>query len=248
MVEVEKLGLKMGSKKILEDISFALKEGEIAVLLGSNGSGKTSLIRCLCSYYRDYSGCIKYDGKDLEGYPMDRRSSLHSLLPQNVPSVDMSLRQLLFYAAESSGMDKRSAEERIRTVLLLSGMERFSDAKVSCMSGGERQLSFLSFMAVRDSDAYYLDEPEASLDEKFKQRAEDIMKNLKHQGRIVLSSMHDINRALSFADRILTLHEGHLVFNGSPSAFLAENVGEKYFSLDLRSLHDEEGNRFLLYV
>lgn len=248
MVEVDGLKLEVGRKIILEDVSFTLNEGEIAVLLGSNGSGKTSLIRCLSSYYHGYSGCIKYRGKDLKEYPMEKRSSLHSLLPQTVPSVDMTLMQLLFYAAESSGLKKKEAKERMEEVLMLSGMEKFSNTLVSRMSGGERQLAFLSFMAVRNSDAYYLDEPEASLDAKFKKRAKSIIEKIRHEGRIVLLSLHDMNRALMLADRILVLHEGRLVFNGGPLAFIDGNLGKKYFSLELRKLHDEKGNMIQLYL
>lgn len=248
MVEVEGLGLETGRKKILKDVSFTLHEGEIVVLLGSNGSGKTSLIRCLSSYYNRYSGCIKYGGKDLKEYPMEKRASLHSLLPQIVPSVDMSLLQLLFYAAESSGLNRKKAKKRVEEVLMLSGMESFSNTLVSRMSGGERQLAFLSFMAVRDSKAYYLDEPEASLDAKFKNRAKTIIEKIRQQGRIVLLSMHDMNRALMLADRILVLYEGRLAFNGSPSAFLDGNLGERYFSLELRSLQDENGKKIQLYL
>ena len=248
MVEVCNLSLRLGRKRILDGVSFCLKDGSITALLGRNGSGKSSLIRCLCSYYGRYDGEIRYDGRKLDSFPFSERASLHSLLPQNVPIVDICLERLLRFAASSCGMGERDAEERMTSILEFSGLGGFSSTPVSRMSGGERQLAFIAFMMMRRSMAYYLDEPEAPLDAGYKLKAEAAMKRLRNEGRAVLVSMHDINRSLSFADRLLVLDRGRLVFDGDPASFISSDCGGTCFGLELRNLTDEEGNTFQLFL
>lgn len=248
MVEVDDLCLRLGRRKILDGVSFRLRDGETTALLGRNGSGKSSLIRCLCSYYGRYGGKILYDGRELGSFPASQRAALHSLLPQNVPVVDICLERLLYFSASSCGMGRNEAEERMERILGFSGLREFSSVPVSRMSGGERQLAFLAFMLMRQSRAYYLDEPEAPLDAGYKLKAESAMKMLKDDGHAVLVSMHDINRTLSFADRILVLERGRLVFDGDPESFISSGCGSTYFGLEFKNLTDGEGNMFHLFL
>ena len=89
---------------------------------------------------------------------------------------------------------------------------------------------------------YLMDEPEASLDARFRQKVESSMRRLADAGRIVLASFHDINRALAVADGILVLSEGRLVFSGSVPGFLDSGIGESVFALSRRTLLDDDGS------
>ncbi len=249
MVEVRNLSLSIGGRKVLDDIGFCLEDGVITVLLGVNGSGKTSLLRCLSSYYRNYCGTILFDGKELGSMGAAERRKAHAIMPQMIPSVDIVLEELLLSALLESPFSRPGEKEKKiidRTIDLL-GLGRLRGRPVSRMSGGERQLSFLAFLLVHDSGLYILDEPESHLDAVFSRKVDKVIESLRGSGHCVIAVLHDIERALRLADRILVLDEGKLVFNGTADGFLGEDIHGRYFSLQAVRLMDEEGRKVISF-
>ena len=127
-------------------------------------------------------------------------------------------------------------------VLSSFGLGHLLSRRMDTLSGGERQMVYLAFALARDAMLYLMDEPEASLDARFRQKVESSMRRLADAGRIVLASFHDINRALAVADGILVLSEGRLVFSGSVPGFLDSGIGESVFALSRRTLLDDDGS------
>lgn len=227
MIEVRNLSIIVRGKTLLENISLDIERGRIYALLGENGSGKTTLIRSLCSYFRDYEGNIIFDGKELRECDRKTRERFHSLMPQNLPVIDLTVSSLLSLYPEG--------------VMILKefGLERLLDSRMNMLSGGERQMVFLSFALSHDALLYAFDEPEASLDVKFRGKTENAMRELRDSGKSVIVSLHDITRAINIADEIIILQKGHLSFAGSKEAVLDGNVIEKLFGMR----REEVGNQ-----
>ena len=158
MLEVDRLCVDVGGRRLLDEVSFRLEEGRIYALIGANGSGKTSLIRALTSYYPRYGGSIRFDGKELRDCRRKERESLHALLPQVLPQLDSTLDTML---SEGS------------PILGQLGLEKLALRRISSLSGGERELSFLAMMLSREARLYCLDEAEANLDARCRRLVEN---------------------------------------------------------------------------
>lgn len=233
MLEVDRLCVDVGGRRLLDEVSFRLEEGRIYALIGANGSGKTSLIRALTSYFPRYGGSIRFDGKELRECRRKERESLHALLPQVLPQLDSTLDTML---SEGS------------LILGQLGLEKLALRRISSLSGGERELSFLAMMLSRDARLYCLDEAEANLDARCRRLVENAMRSLRAEGKMVIASFHDLDRALRLSDGLLVMDAGRLVFAGSPDAFASSGLAERLFGLSRRRFTSAEGELVELFV
>lgn len=233
MLEVDRLCVDVGGRRLLDEVSFRLEEGRIYALIGANGSGKTSLIRALTSYYPRYGGSIRFDGKELRECRRKERESLHALLPQVLPQLDSTLDTML------------SEGSRILGQL---GLEKLALRRISSLSGGERELSFLAMMLSRDARLYCLDEAEANLDARCRRLVENAMRSLRAEGKMVLASFHDLDRALRLSDGLLVMDAGRLVFAGDGASFASSGLAERLFGLSRRRFTSAEGELVELFV
>ena len=235
MVRVEHLTIKIRGQEILSDISLCLEDGKIYALLGENGSGKTTLLRALTSYYPDYSGSIDFDGRELRSLKRKEKEMAHAILPQSIPILDSSVSALLSMYPE--------ALKHLEKYGLLSLLER----RISTLSGGEREMVFLSFLLSRRVKLYALDEVEANLGMHYKRRCEEAMLSLKGDGRIVLSSFHDLSRAFLIADEAIVLEKGRLVFAGSKGEFIFQDIAQRYFDSRVKVFKDTSGEERIVF-
>ena len=236
MIEIRNLSLSIKGHNLLNDISLTLEDGRVYALLGENGSGKTTLIRVLTSFYRDYSGSVKVKGKELRTCKRSERGRIHSLMPQTLPYSDLTVRSFL------SVFDDGQRE------LEKFGLSDFLDKRMDTLSGGERQMVFLSLTLSHKTLMYAFDEPEASLDVHYREQAEKALLALKAQGHIVIVSFHDINRALRIADDIIILSQGHLLFSGSKPELFERKVLETAFGLERGTIITGDGSSHELFI
>ena len=233
MLEVDRLCVDVGGRRLLDEVSFRLEEGRIYALIGANGSGKTSLIRALTSYYPRYGGSIRFDGKELRNCRRKERESLHALLPQVLPQLDSTLDTML---SEGS------------PILGQLGLEKLALRRISSLSGGERELSFLAMMLSREARLYCLDEAEANLDARCRRLVENAMRSLRAEGKMVLASFHDLDRALRLSDGLLVMDAGRIVFAGDGASFASSGLAERLFGLSRRRFTSAEGELVELFV
>ena len=233
MLEVDRLCVDVGGRRLLDEVSFRLEEGRIYALIGANGSGKTSLIRALTSYYPRYGGSIRFDGKELRDCRRKERESLHALLPQVLPQLDSTLDTML---SEGS------------PILGQLGLEKLALRRISSLSGGERELSFLAMMLSREARLYCLDEAEANLDARCRRLVENAMRSLMAEGKMVLASFHDLDRAMRLSDGLLVMDAGRLVFAGDGASFASSGLAERLFGLSRRRFTSAEGELVELFV
>ena len=233
MLEVDRLCVDVGGRRLLDEVSFRLEEGRIYALIGANGSGKTSLIRALTSYYPRYGGSIRFDGKELRDCRRKERESLHALLPQVLPQLDSTLDTML-----SGGSP----------ILGQLSLEKLALRRISSLSGGERELSFLAMMLSREARLYCLDEAEANLDARCRRLVENAMRSLRAEGKMVLASFHDLDRAMRLSDGLLVMDAGRLVFAGDGASFASSGLAERLFGLSRRRFTSAEGELVELFV
>lgn len=232
MLEFQSVTVQYGKMSpVLRDISFTARENEITVLLGQNGCGKSTLLRAAMREI-PYTGKIFCDKTDLSALSPAARGRQISMLPQQLPSPTLSVRETVALgyaphitrlgASEWETVDKRIAEMELSAL---------ADRPVCTLSGGECQKVFLALLFTQDTPILLLDEPTTYVDFSFTARFFDLLKAQRDRGKTILLVMHDISDALRIADRVAVIKDAALAFCGTPREALRQNVPENFFAL-----------------
>ena len=250
MVKCSNLSVKTRNKVLLENISFSVNRGEFCVILGKNGSGKTSLLRTLSGNFK-FDGEISINSQSLKTMQAKNRAKQMAIMSQILPQPAISVRNLLAFGRQPytglSGTLSQKDWEIVDKTLKDCFLENLADAKVNLLSGGERRKAFFGMMLVQQAPLLLADEPCANLDVEYSRLILSMLKERKNFGDTILCILHDVNDALELADRILLLDCGKLVFNGKPEDFIRQNLAKKYFSLSPCTCIDENGKKNLIY-
>lgn len=247
MVKIERLSFSYGNNHVLEDVSFALKEGQAVALLGRNGSGKSTLLKIMLGLLKPSSGSVLLDGK--ESLSIKERSKLVAYIPQYstdvfsqkvIDTVVLGKAGQMQLFARPGKEDYREAEERLAEL----GIESLRNRPMNKLSGGERQLVLISRALMQDAKTLLLDEPTASLDYSNQIMVMEKIKALTGKGYSALFSTHNPELALMYADSIVLLDDGKSEFIEKPESLVSSDRLSKLYRRDLHiSIVDTGKNR-----
>lgn len=231
MIEFRDISLRLGRKRILQNISFSLPERGITVLAGPNGSGKTSLLSCV-NGQRSYEGTICWNGEDLSLLPPAERAKRIALLPQSMQAPHVTAFELAAFGRSPwlgiSGKLQSADEEKALGALAAVNAADLAGRYVDSLSGGERQRAALAMILAQDTPCILLDEPTAHLDPACTAEFLEQLLPLKAEKSILLV-LHDLSLAASVADHVAVLEAGQLRFFGTKEACLQEKIFETVF-------------------
>lgn len=233
----ENLTVAYGRHPALRDISFGLDGGRVHALIGPNGSGKSTALHALAGLVRPAAGHVDLNGRRLD--TLSRREIARQLafLPQQPVAPDeMTVEQLVRQARFGHvGLFRRyraEDEAAIRAALDQTGLADFADRGLGQLSGGERQRAWIAAALAQQAAILLLDEPTTYLDIGHQIEVLDIIHRLsRDQGVTIVMAIHDINQALSVADRILLLRRGQIAFDGTPSVLADTDMVQSIFGI-----------------
>ncbi|MDD4690458.1 MAG: ABC transporter ATP-binding protein [Eubacteriales bacterium] len=232
-LSVEKVCFSYGSRQILHNISFLGSCGEVIALAGPNGCGKTTLLKCIGGLHRPESGEIMIDGKRLSMMSM-RESARHiGYVPQDTGTIfaisvinAVLLGRTPYIRLRASEEDIEVAEQAIEQM----GLSAIAFRMMNELSGGERQRAVIARALAQQPDILLLDEPTSSLDLRHQLETLEIVRNIaREKNLLVILSIHDLNLAGRFADRIIMIENGSLMADGMPTKVVTpDNIGKIY--------------------
>lgn len=234
------------SHPVLRDISFSLTPG-ITVLIGQNGAGKSSLLHTVTGEVA-YAGEIRLQKNALARIPAQRRAQLVSLLPQHLPAPALSVFEVVSLGF-SPHLVRLGEKERqtVWDILQKLQITHLAQRPVSSLSGGERQKVFLGMLLAQNTPIWLLDEPTTYMDAAFSREFAQILQEQKALGKSILLVMHDLNDALSLADRILLLQDGGIAFDGTPQQCSEHEIPERVFGLSRYEARANDGTAVYFY-
>jgi len=217
---------RYGDRAALRDVSFTAGRGELVAIIGPNGAGKTTLLQIVAGALAPNSGAVSLAPAQVGWVP--QQPALYAKLSvaenlrlfarlEKVPDVEASVARML----EQTGLAARAGDE------------------VGRLSGGNQQRVNIAIGLLRSPAALLLDEPSASLDPRQRERLWEFIGGLAAEGTAVVYSTHDVGEAERYADRVLVLADGELLFTGTP-AELEQAVGDAkdFESAFVRFLHE----------
>lgn len=240
--------------KALSNVSFSVKEGEFISIIGPSGAGKSTLLRCINRMIDASSGEVHFDGVDMMSLgKRDLRKSRtrigmifqHYNLVNRLSVIENVLHGRLGYKSMMAGMlGLYSKEEKVEAVKILKilGLEDQIYKRCDQLSGGQKQRVGIARALIQNPKLLLCDEPIASLDPNASRVIMDHLKNISTtMGITVLVNLHQVDVALNYADRIIGVSKGQVVYNGSPKDLTKEKIHEIYGSESGKLIMDAGG-------
>lgn len=215
MIEAEGLTKYYGPFVATENISFSIPQGQIVAFLGPNGAGKTTTMKMLTGYLAPSAGSARIAGLDIHKERIEASKRL-GYLPENGPLyLDMTPLELLEFFGEARELAPAMLKERIGEVREFCALHQVMEKPIGKLSRGLRQRVGLAQALLHDPDVLIMDEPTAGLDPNQIRHFRD---NIKQLGRdkTILISTHILQEVDAIADHVLFVHNGRLVFEGTP--------------------------------
>jgi iron complex transport system ATP-binding protein len=249
-IECRSLTVEVPGRVLVRELGFALPAGRMLVVLGRNGSGKSSTLHTLAGLRPAAAGSVRLDGRELGHWPRRELARTLGLLPQLVddPFPATALEAVLvgrhphldFWAWESA--DDRAAAQRALAAVDLAGLEQ---RDIATLSGGERRRLSIATILAQDPGVFLLDEPIHQLDPQHQLDVLRLFRGLADAGRSVIVSLHDIGLAARFADAALLLFgDGRWHCGDCDSTLTEASIGELY-GIAVRELRWEHGRTFV---
>jgi zinc/manganese transport system ATP-binding protein len=241
VLEVDDIGLTFSGRTILDGVSFEIHRGEFTGLIGSNGVGKTSLLRVILGLQRPDSGEIR-----VLGAPLSQHHRSIGYVPQKVlldPDVPMRARDLVALGLDAHryGIGRRTKKQHELVERMLNDVdaEQFADSRVGSLSGGEQQRVLIAHALISEPKLLLLDEPLANLDPKSVQEIVALLHRVSNDHDVaILLSAHEMNSLLPVMDRIVYLTAGRAASGTTDEVVQSEILSKLYgHHVDVLKLH-----------
>ena len=238
MLKVDNLTFRYSkfSRPVLNGASLELYPGEIGILLGKNGSGKTTLFKNILGINKPGSGSILFEGENLLKMSRKERARRIAYVPQDIHFGALTvfdsimLGRISYFGLKSGDEDYKAVEK----IMLDMHLESYAFRMVDELSGGERQKIAIARAMAQEPKLMVFDEPTGNLDIANEQLIiEEARKLAKQKNIAILSSLHDLNQALTFGDKFFFLKNGVVKYAGGREIITPEVVKDT-FDVDVR--------------
>ena len=226
LAEVQNLSFRypQTSIDVLKDISFQIKGGEVVAIMGANGSGKTTLLLHLIALLRPSVGQVLIKGQAIQRCKPHHLAGQVGIVFQN-PDLLLQAATVveeIAFGPKNFRLSRQAVEERLEEILLMFDLETLKAEAPYALSRGQRQRTAVAASFSLYPDLLLLDEPTTGQDYYHLQQLMQMLDNtMKTQNKTVVFCTHDVHLTLEYASRVLLLHRGELIFDGTPDAALA---------------------------
>ena len=227
--------------KVLEHVSFDIKEGEMVSIVGRNGAGKSTLSSLICGFMPLTEGQILLEGQDISPLSIRERGEKIGFVMQN-PNHMISKSMIFEEVAlglEVRGVPKVEIEERVNETLRICGLYPFRNWPISALSFGQKKRMTIASILVLNPKILILDEPTAGQDFRHYTEIMEFLKMLNREHHVtIIMITHDMHLMLEYTHRALVLSEGHLLADASPAKVLTDEQLTQAAYLKRTSLYD----------
>ena len=247
-VKVDNISFSYGAKKslcakTLKGITIDAKKGQLIGIMGPNGCGKTTFMRCINKVLKPQEGAIYIDGKDLDRLKMMEVAKICANIPADVPddfhlSVEEFVALGRYPFVTGIWWEGERDERLVREAMKAYHVTHLKDRKLAELSSGEKARVLLAKGAVQQPKILLADEPSAHLDLRFKLQVMQALKDLSRQGVTVITASHDINLIAKYADLVIVISDGGIVSYGPPAEVINEEIIRAVYGVEATVIRD----------
>ncbi|MCK4554168.1 ATP-binding cassette domain-containing protein [Candidatus Parcubacteria bacterium] len=257
MIEIKNLTKKFGANIALDNITLSVKKGEVLGFLGPNGAGKTTCMKIITSFWTPTSGKVEVDGLDVSQNSLAVRKKI-GYLPETVPLYDdMRVYEYLKFVAEIRGLSKNgirraatngahtnvlNMKKRIKEVIQICGLSKVVRQPIEELSKGFRQRVGLAQAIMHNPDILILDEPTTGLDPNQIAEIRNLIKELGKEKTVIFST-HILAEVSATCDRVIIIHNGKIVGEGTPEELAAKAGSRELIYVKIKGPKDEILNK-----
>ena len=231
VIELSHLEKSFGDHQVLRDINLTVKRGEVISVIGSSGSGKSTMLRCINLLEEPTGGQILYEGADIMSKEMkltEYRSKVGMVFQQfnlfaNMTALDNCIKPQMIVLKRSRDEAEKIAREYIAKV----GMSDYVNAKPHQLSGGQKQRIAIARALSMNPDVILFDEPTSALDPEMVGEVLEVMKSLAEAGYTMIVVTHEMGFAREVSDRVIFMDGGYIVEESTPAEIFANPKEER---------------------
>ncbi len=249
--EVQNLHLQQGAKVLCRDLNLQVLPGQIWVLLGANGTGKTTLLNSLAGLFTPAAGQIRFLGQPLASWPRRQLAQRLGVLQQDQAfAFPASVRQLVLQGRHPFQSlwraDSAEDQQRVAEALAQTDLTPLAERPVDQLSGGERQRLAIASLLTQGAPNLLLDEPSNHLDLHYQVRLlEQLVTHCHRQNGTCIASLHDLNLAARFGTHFLLLLGDGEVAAGPAEALLRDDYLRRVYQHPILKIQDTQGCAYL---
>ncbi len=241
VIEIRNLHKAYGALEVIKGVDIAANRGDVISLIGSSGSGKSTILRCINLLEDSQQGDIlfkgepvRWRGEGLGRHPADRkqvlriRTNLAMVFQQFNLWAHLSILENVMEAPVTVlGRDRAEAEKAARGYLDKVGIGDKCDAWPAQLSGGQQQRAAIARALAMEPEALLFDEPTSALDPELEQEVVRVIRDLAAEGRTMMIVTHDMRMAADVSDHVIFLHQGLIEEEGPPDTLFGQPKSER---------------------
>lgn len=239
MIELKNVSFKyeLQEEKTIKNLDLYVQQGEFVGIIGKNGSGKTTLCNIIRGIIPDFvqgeiTGDIIIDNKNIDDIERGEMAELVGFVFQNPFSQISGIKKTVFeeiaYGLENLGVPREEIRQRVTDVIKLLKIEDLQDKNPNELSGGQSQRVAIASIIVMNPKVLIFDEPTSQLDPLGTEEIFDILKLLKSQNKTIILVEHKIDLIAEYADRVVVMDDGEIIFNGETHEVLSNDKIEQH--------------------
>lgn len=239
MIELKNVSFKyeLQEEKTIKNLDLYVKQGEFVGIIGKNSSGKTTLCNIIRGIIPDFvqgtiTGSISIDNKNINDIERGEMAELVGFVFQNPFSQISGIKKTVFeeiaYGLENLGVPREEIRQRVTDVIKLLKIEDLQDKNPNELSGGQSQRVAIASIIVMNPKVLIFDEPTSQLDPLGTEEIFDILKLLKSQNKTIILVEHKIDLIAEYADRVVVMDDGEIIFNGETHEVLSNDKIEQH--------------------
>ncbi|MGN7454221.1 ABC transporter ATP-binding protein [Paenibacillus pasadenensis] len=243
-LETSQLDIAYEKRQIVRDLNLRIPQGKITALVGSNGSGKSTILKTMARLMSPQNGQVLLDGKSIHKQSTREVAKELAILPQNPTAPDgLTVQELVSYGRfpYQKGFSSMRKEDReiVAWALDATGMTEFADRPVDQLSGGQRQRGWIAMALAQETDILFLDEPTTFLDMAHQLDVLQLLQQLNSkENRTIVMVVHDLNHASRFAHHMIAIKSGTVLAEGNPDEVVTPKVMRDVFGIEADIVSD----------
>jgi len=226
IIEVKKLSKQFGTKKVVQEISFAVEKGDLFAFLGQNGAGKSTTINMIVGLLKKDSGEILYeDGRGFETF----KHKIGVVFQNNVSDDLLTVYENLSFHGAMYGLGKREVEKRVQELTSLFGLDDVLGQRFKVLSGGQKRKVEIARALFMKPELLFLDEPTTGLDPKTRAEVWALIHQLKEERGLTIFLTTHYMEETTLADQVAIIDHGKIVASGTPQELKHEFTYDKLY-------------------